>query len=61
MPEPANTVVGYVVDVQGNLLTASLIEDEQGRTPTVTIGDEDVLVGQLGSYVAVRQSGVHII
>ena len=55
------TVVGYVVDVQGNLLTATLVEDEQGQAPTVTIGDEDILVGQLGSYVAVRQNDVHLI
>ena len=56
-----NTVVGYVVDVQGDLLTATLVEDEQGLVPTVTIGDEDILVGQLGSYVAVRQNDVHLI
>jgi len=56
-----NTVIGYVVDVQGNLLVANLVEDEQGHAPIVTIGDEDVLVGQLGSYVAVRQNDVHLI
>lgn len=61
MPVPANTVIGYVVDVQGSLLTASLVEDEQGHAPTVTIGDEDILVGQIGSYVAIRQNDVHII
>lgn len=61
MPTPANTVIGYVVDVQGSLLTATLVEDEQGHAPTVTIGDEDIAVGQLGSYVAIRQNAVHII
>jgi len=61
MPAPAKTVIGYVVDVQGNLLTATLIEDDQGRVPTVTVGDEDILVGQIGSYVAIRQNAVHII
>jgi hypothetical protein len=61
MPTPPKTVIGYIIDVQGNLLTAALVEDDQGRTPTVTIGDEDILVGQLGSYVAIRQGGVHII
>lgn len=61
MPQPANTVIGYVVDVQGNQLTASLVEDDQGRAPTVTIGDEDILVGQIGSYVAIRQNDVNII
>ena len=56
MPTSANTVVGYVVDVQGDLLIATLVEDAQGHAPTVTIGDEDVLVGKLGSYVAVKQN-----
>jgi len=61
MSEPANTVIGYVIDVQNSLLTASLVEDDQGHAPTVTIGDEDILVGQIGSYVAIRQNSVHII
>ena len=61
MPEPVKAVIGYVVDVQGNMLTASLVEDEQGRAPTVTIGDEDILVGQIGSYVAIRQNNVNIV
>ena len=61
MPETANTVIGYVVDVQGHMLTASLVEDDQGRAPTVTIGDEDILVGQIGSYIAIRQNDVNIV
>jgi uncharacterized protein len=61
MPTSATTVIGHVVDVQGNALTATLVEDEQGYAPTVTIGDEDVVVGQLGSYVAIRQNDVHLI
>lgn len=61
MPEASNTVIGHIVDVQGHLLVATLVEDEQDRTPTVTIGDEDVLVGQLGSYVAIKQNDVHLI
>ena len=61
MPQPASTVIGYVVDVQANVLTVTLIEDDQGRTPTVTIGDEDILVGQIGSYVAIRQNGVNLV
>lgn len=61
MPTTSPTVIGYLVDVQGSALTATLVEDEQGRVPTVTIGDEDILIGQIGSYVAVRQNDVHII
>lgn len=61
MSDAARTLIGYVIDVQGSVLMASLVEDEQGRTPTVTVGDEDILVGQIGSYVAIRQNRVHII
>lgn len=61
MSERMKTLVGYLVDVQGDVLLANLIEDEQGRAPTVTIGDEDILIGQLGSYLAIRQADVHLI
>ena len=61
MSTSPNTVIGYIVDVQGDLLVATLIDDDQGHTPIVTIGDEDILVGQLGSYVAVKQNDVYLI
>lgn len=61
MSESQKTVIGYVVDVQGDLITATLVEDDQGHVPTVTIGDEDVLIGQIGSYVAIRQNSIHLI
>ena len=61
MSDSPSTVIGYIVDVQGNLLMSTLVEDDQGHAPIVTIGDEDVLVGQLGSYVAVKQNEVHLI
>ena len=61
MQELTKTVIGHIVDVQGDILTATLVEDEQGHAPTVTIGDEDIVVGRIGSYVAIRQNAVHII
>jgi len=61
MHDAAHTVIGYIVDVQGNALSATLVEDEQGHAPTVTIGDEDIVVGRIGSYVAIRQNTVNII
>ena len=61
MPNSPDTVIGHIVDVQGNLLVATLVEDDQGHAPIITIGDEDVLVGRLGSYVAVKQNDVHLI
>jgi uncharacterized protein len=56
-----STVIGHVVDVQGSQLMATLVEDEQGQVPMITISDEDIIVGQIGSYVAIRQNSVHVI
>jgi hypothetical protein len=61
MDAEQNTLIGYVVDVKSGALTVALNEDEQGNAPTVTIGDEDVLVGQPGTYVAVYQASTKIL
>ncbi len=59
---PTNeTLVGHVVDVRGDGLTANLLADEQESTPKVTVGDEDILIGQFGSYVAVKQGPIRIL
>jgi len=49
------TLIGYVTDVQSGSINCSLINDEQGKAPTVTIGDQDILIGQVGSYVLIVQ------
>jgi len=49
------SLVGYVTDVQSGNLSACLINDDPGSSPVVTIGDEDILIGQIGSYVLIKQ------
>jgi DNA helicase HerA-like ATPase len=61
MSTTSGTLIGHVIDVRGDGLTANLLADEQDAAPKVTVGDEDVLVGQLGSYVSVRQGSVRIL
>jgi DNA helicase HerA-like ATPase len=61
MPEDKNCLIGHILDVQGAVFTADLVECEDGVTPCVTIGDEDILVGRLGSYVRITQGDVRII
>ena len=61
MPEDSSTIIGNIIDVQCGSLTAALIEDEQGQTPTITIGDEDIYIGQIGSYVSIHQGDVKIL
>lgn len=55
------TLIGYVVDVRGDGFTVNLLADEQESAPKITVGDEDILVGQLGSYVSVRQGVLRIL
>lgn len=59
--ESESTLIGHIVDVSGSSLTINFVEDEQGSTPTVTIGDEDIEVGYIGSYVKVLRGGSSII
>lgn len=61
MQHDISTLIGHIIDVQGNLFIATLVEDDQGHTPTITIADEDILVGQLGSYVSVMQNDINLI
>ena len=61
MSTTTGTLIGHVIDVRGDGLTANLLADEQDTAPKITVGDEDVLVGQLGSYVSVRQGSVRIL
>ncbi len=61
MPEEKLSLIGHVVDVQGSVFIADLVEKEEGIQPMLTIGDEDILVGRLGSYVRIVQSDVCLI
>ncbi len=60
MSDPC-TVVGHVADVAGAMITIVLTSDEQSGPPTVTIGDEDIVVGRLGSYLKIQQGSNSVI
>lgn len=58
IPTGEDTLIAFVSDVQPGGFTGTLLDDNPGRSPVVTIGDEDVFVGRIGSYVLVQQGGV---
>ncbi len=60
MPEDP-TLIGHVIDVSGDLFLVDLLNCEEGSCPAVTIGDEDVVVGRLGSYVKIKQGSLSVI
>ena len=57
----SDTKIGRIVDVRGDGMVAILDSSEQGETPKITIGSEDVLIGQIGSYVKVVQGNAKIL
>lgn len=61
MSENENTLIGHLVDVRGDGFTANLLADEQEAAPKITVGDEDILIGQLGAYVSVRQGEIKVL
>ncbi len=61
MPEDCPTLIGHVLDVRGDLFVADLKDSDEGAALTITIGDEDVDVGRLGSYVKVCQGKLRVI
>ena len=58
---PVASLVGHVVDVQGSVFSAELTDTSEGQVPAVTLGDEDILIGRLGSYVRIEQGKVRLL
>ena len=56
-----NTLIGHIVESNGAAFVAQLISDEAGFVPEVSIGEQNVRIGQIGSYLMVRQSGSYVL
>ena len=49
------TLVGHIVEVTGAEFVAQLISEDEGFVPELKLGNDTVRVGQVGSYMLVRQ------
>jgi hypothetical protein len=56
-----NTLIGHIVEINGGEFVAQMISDEEGFTSEVTVDDVLIRVGQVGSYLMVRQSGLYVL
>lgn len=54
-------LIGYLSEVRGDGMDARMAEQHAGDTPIIKIGDEEILAGQIGSYVVIRQSAIGIL
>jgi len=56
-----NTLLGHIVESNGSEFVAQLISDEDGFVPEVVVDGLNIRIGQIGSYLMVRQSGVYVL
>ncbi|MEE4216418.1 MAG: DUF87 domain-containing protein [Xanthomonadales bacterium] len=56
-----NTLIGHLVESSGAECVAQLISDDEGFVSSVTIGDEEIRIGMVGSYLMVRQAGTYVL
>jgi DNA helicase HerA-like ATPase len=56
-----NTLLGHIVESNGAEFVAPLISEEDGFTPELTLDGVSIRIGQIGSYLMVRQSGIYVL
>jgi len=56
-----NTLIGHLIEANGSDFVAQLISEDEGFVPEVAIDDVEVRIGQIGSYLMVRQTGTYVL
>jgi DNA helicase HerA-like ATPase len=56
-----NTLLGHIVESNGAEFVAQLISEDDGFIPELTIDGISIRIGQIGSYLMVRQSGIYVL
>lgn len=56
-----NTLIGHIVEINGAEFVAQMISEDEGFIPEITIDEILVRVGQVGSYLMIRQSGLYLL
>jgi DNA helicase HerA-like ATPase len=61
MQSETSSVLGHLVEVTGDYFVANLSTDLEGLSTDKMIGMDKVRIGQVGSYIMVKQSGTKIL
>ena len=54
-------LIGSLTEVRGNGMEARITDEHSNNAPIINLGDEDMLAGQIGSYVIIRQAGISVL
>ena len=61
MKNESSNILGHLIEVTGDYFVAQLTSDLEGLSSDKLIGMDKVRIGQVGSYLMVRQSGTKIL
>ena len=61
MADNEHILIGHLIEVRGNGMDARIIEKHSTASPIIKVGDDEVLAGNLGSYVVIRQSSIGVL
>lgn len=53
--------IGCLTEVRGDGMDARIAAEHATALPVITVGDEEILAGHLGSYVVIRQSDIGVL
>ena len=53
--------IATLADVRGDGMDALVADAYTNDNPLIKIGDEEILAGHIGSYVAIRQSAISVL
>ncbi len=59
--QQSNILIGYLTEVRGDGMEARMASDHAGETPLIKLGDQEILAGQIGSYVVIRQAHIGVL
>lgn len=61
MSQQPSILIAYITEVRGDGMDARIADEYSNENPLIKVGDEEMLAGQLSSYVVIRQSNISVL
>ena len=61
MAENEQILIGTLVEVRGDGMDARITEEHATAAPIIKVGNEEILAGNIGSYVVIRQANIAVL
>ncbi|CAG7857029.1 hypothetical protein MCAMS1_01730 [biofilm metagenome] len=59
--QQSSILIGYLTEVRGDGMEARIAEEHSGDLPLININGEDILAGQIGSYIVIKQNNINVL